>query len=67
MREVQDMSDVKRANVDHPVHELIAERWSPYALAERAVPKEDLLALFEAARWAASSYNEQPWRYIVAT
>jgi nitroreductase len=57
----------KRAATDHPVHELIAERWSPYAFADRPVAREDLISLFEAARWAPSSYNEQPWSYIVAT
>jgi nitroreductase len=61
------MSDVKQAALDHPIHDLIARRWSPYAFADRPVPIEDLRSLFEAARWAASSYNEQPWRYIVAT
>jgi len=61
------MSDLKQAALDHPIHELIARRWSPYAFADRPVPVEDLRSLFEAARWAASSYNEQPWRYIVAT
>ena len=61
------MSDVKRAATDHPVHELIAGRWSPYVWDDRPVSRDDLLSLFEAARWAASSYNEQPWRFIVAT
>lgn len=57
----------KQATPDHPIHELIARRWSPYALADRPVSDDDLRSLFEAARWAASSYNEQPWSYIVAT
>lgn len=57
----------KRASNDHLIHELIASRWSPYAFASRPVPKKDALSLFEAARWAASSYNEQPWHYLVAT
>jgi nitroreductase len=61
------MSDVKQAAPDYPIHELIAKRWSPYAFADRPVAVDDLQSLFEAARWAASSYNEQPWRYIVAT
>lgn len=61
------MNTRKQATPDHPVHELIAKRWSPYAFADRAVSGEDLRSLFEAARWAASSYNEQPWSYIVAT
>lgn len=58
---------VKQASTDYPVHELITKRWSPYSYADRPVSKSDLRSLFEAARWAASSYNEQPWSYIVAT
>jgi len=58
---------VKLASNDHPIHELITKRWSPYAFDSRSVAKADLLSLFEAARWAASSFNEQPWHYIVAT
>ena len=51
---------------DHPVHELLTKRWSPYSFDVRSVTDEDLRSLFEAARWAPSSYNEQPWNYIVA-
>jgi len=57
----------RRARTDHPIHEILAQRWSPCGFAETPVPPEDLKSLFEAARWTASSYNEQPWRYIVAT
>jgi nitroreductase len=57
----------KRASTDYPISEVIAERWSPYAFDSRLVPDADLRSLFEAARWAPSSYNEQPWSYIVAT
>jgi nitroreductase len=57
----------KRASTDYPIHELLATRWSPYAFQNRPVPEADLLSVFEAARWAASSFNEQPWTYIVAT
>ncbi len=57
----------KQATPDHPIHDLLARRWSPYAFAERPVSDDDLRSLFEAARWAASSYNAQPWSYIVAT
>lgn len=56
----------KQASTDHPVHELIANRWSPYGFDDRDVSEDDIRSLFEAARWAASSYNEQPWRFIVA-
>jgi nitroreductase len=61
------MSTTKHAIPDHPIHDLLARRWSPYAFADRPVSEEDLRSLFEAARWAASSYNEQPWSYLVAT
>lgn len=57
----------KAASTDYPIHDLLADRWSPYAFADRPVPPADLLSLFEAARWAPSSYNEQPWSYIVAS
>ncbi|MGH7173962.1 MAG: nitroreductase family protein [Gemmataceae bacterium] len=57
----------KKATPDYPIHELLTTRWSPYAFENRTVPEADLRSLFEAARWAASSYNEQPWSYIVAT
>jgi nitroreductase len=57
---------IKHADIDHPVQEGIRKRWSPYVFADRDVPASDLRSLFEAARWAASSFNEQPWRYIVA-
>ena len=54
-------------DVAHPVHELIRRRWSPRAFAGRAVEPEKLRRLFEAARWAPSSFNAQPWGYLVAT
>jgi nitroreductase len=61
------MSNVKKATLDYPIQELLAKRWSPYAFSNQPVSELDFRALFEASRWAASSYNEQPWRYIVAT
>ena len=57
----------KPAAIDHPVHEVIRERWSPRAFSEKAIPAEELRSLFEAARWAPSSSNEQPWAFVVAT
>src|SRR6202171_6810492 len=51
---------------DSPVHELIRERWSPRAFADKPVPHDVLRSIFEAARWAPSSSNEQPWAYLVA-
>jgi len=55
------------APVEFPVNELIQNRWSPRAFSDKPVPHEVLRSLFEAARWAPSSNNEQPWAYIVAT
>jgi len=57
----------KPAVTDAPVHELIQNRWSPRAFSEQPVEPEILRSLFEAARWAPSSNNEQPWAYLVAT
>lgn len=57
----------KPAPSDFPVHQLIRERWSPRAFADKAIPHDILRSLFEAARWAPSSNNEQPWAYLVAT
>jgi nitroreductase len=49
------------------LNELIRTRWSPRAFTSQVVDRETLRSLFEAARWAASCFNEQPWRFIVAT
>ena len=62
------MSDRKRpAPAAVPIHELISHRWSPRAFDPRSVELDKLRTLFEAARWSASSYNAQPWYFIVAT
>ena len=53
------------APVGHPVLAAIAERWSPMSYEPRGLDDADLCSLFEAARWAPSSYNEQPWRFVV--
>jgi nitroreductase len=55
------------APTEHPVHELIKHRWSPRAFSGQPIPPEILRSLFEAARWAPSSSNEQPWAFIVTT
>src|SRR5947209_15272364 len=57
----------KLAPTDVALHELIQKRWSPRAFADKPVPPEILRSLFEAARWAPSSNNEQPWAYLVET
>jgi len=56
----------KTATTSRPIHALIARRWSPRAFDEaRPIAQETLTQLFEAARWAPSCFNEQPWRYLV--
>jgi nitroreductase len=57
----------KPAPTNFPVHDLIRDRWSPRAFAKKLVEPSVLASLFEAARWAPSSNNEQPWAYLVAT
>jgi nitroreductase len=54
-------------NTNFPIHDLITRRWSARAFSTKPVEKEKLLSILEAARWAPSSHNEQPWRYIVFT
>ncbi len=51
---------------DHVIDPLFLNRWSPRALTGEAIPIEDLMRLFEAARWAPSSGNGQPWRFLYA-
>ncbi len=57
----------KPADTLFPIHELLSRRWSPRAFAERSVESENIQRLLEAARWAPSCFNEQPWVFIVAT
>src|SRR2546423_10732559 len=57
----------KPAEAEHPIHALIGERWSPRAFADRPVAQGTLHSVLEAARWAASTANQQPWSFVVAT
>ena len=50
----------------HPIHPLFIDRWSPRAMSGEALSEAELMTLFEAARWAPSSGNFQPWRYLYA-
>ncbi len=51
---------------EHPINPIFAHRWSPRAMSGEAVTHGQLETLLEAARWAPSSYNEQPWRFLYA-
>jgi len=57
----------KPAVTQYPIHDLLRKRWSPRAFSDRAVESDVMRSLLEAARWAPSSSNEQPWSFIVAT
>jgi len=57
----------KIAEPDYPILDNLKNRWSPRAFSDKTVEKEKLRRIFEAARWAASSYNEQPWNFIIAS
>jgi nitroreductase len=52
---------------DHPIEQVFLDRWSPRAFTGEPIPQSVLFTLFEAARWAPSSYNSQPWRFLYAT
>jgi nitroreductase len=56
----------RNAPADHPLHDLIASRWSPRALEPRGCPAGTLRSILEAARWSASCFNDQPWFFLVA-
>jgi nitroreductase len=57
-------SDVRVS--DHPIDRLFLDRWSPRAMSGAPMTEPELLTLFEAARWAPSSGNSQPWRFLYA-
>ena len=56
----------ERRKADHPIDTIFLDRWSPRAMSGEAIPDEELMVLFEAARWAPSSFNNQPWRILYA-
>ena len=60
------MTVANSRTADHPIDPMFLERWSPRAFTGEAMSEADLLTMLEAARWAASSYNSQPWRFLYA-
>ena len=53
-------------NLENEINSIFVNRWSPRAMTGEEISDEELMSLFEAARWAPSSYNNQPWRFIYA-
>ena len=64
MRQSPSMRNTRQA--DHPVDAQFTERWSPRAFTGEAMTEAEVMALLEAARWAPSSNNGQPWRFAIA-
>lgn len=62
-----EVNQLKQAPAQEKILPVILRRWSPRSFADRDVSPADLKTIFEAVRWAASSYNEQPWRFLVGT
>jgi nitroreductase len=62
-----EVDNLKKAPAVDGVLPILHHRWSPRSFADRDVAQADLAKVFEAARWAASSFNEQPWRFLVGT
>lgn len=60
------MTSANHRNADRDIEPLFLERWSPRAFTEEEIGREELFKLFEAARWAPSAHNAQPWRFIYA-
>ncbi|MBF85334.1 MAG: nitroreductase [Acidobacteria bacterium] len=61
-----DGTDLKLAETNHDIHELLRRRWSPRAFADREISGSTMSSLLEAARWAPSCFNEQPWSFVLA-
>ena len=57
----------KIAAADERTLDLIRRRWSPRAFSDRAISTDELIPIFDAARWSASCFGEEPWRFLVAT
>lgn len=65
MAQLPDASKTRKP--DYPINTLFLKRWSPRAMSGERLAEKDLMTLFEAARWAPSTYNEQEWRFLYAT
>jgi nitroreductase len=62
---IEIINESKKAKTTTPVNELSQYRWSPRSFQKKSISKEQMMSILEAARWSASAFNEQPWRFIV--
>ncbi|MCH8029222.1 MAG: nitroreductase family protein [Candidatus Dadabacteria bacterium] len=65
-KNVYDIDVYEHRMPEYDVPKIIVRRWSPRAMSGEKIKKQDLMTMLEAARWAPSSYNNQPWRFIYA-
>src|SRR6195256_5808527 len=64
MKRLPNPDDYRKA--DFPIEPIFVRRWSPRAMSGEPITDQEMLTLFEAARWAPSTYNEQEWRFLYA-
>jgi len=62
---IEEIMGVKVAETEYPVIDLLKNRWSPRAFSSDPIEEEKIISLFEAARWAPSCFNDQPWSFII--
>ena len=62
----QEFASIKKRTSQYDINPIFVNRWSPRSMTGKEISHDDLMGLFEAARWAPSSYNNQPWRFIYA-
>jgi len=62
----QEFESIKKREAPYNINPIFVNRWSPRSMTGEEISHDDLMGLFEAARWAPSSYNNQPWRFIYA-
>ena len=66
MNMTTDTTKTERRKSIYKINPLILNRWSPRSMTGEGLDEDTIMSLFEAARWAPSSYNNQPWRFIYA-
>ena len=62
----ETVDPITHRHADHPIESLFLQRWSPRSMSGEPFTMDEVNTLFEAARWAPSTYNEQEWRFLYA-
>jgi nitroreductase len=64
-KDTTDTTKTERRQSTYKINPLILNRWSPRSMTGEELDEDTIMSLFEAARWAPSSYNNQPWRHVI--